>query len=141
MVIRNQETTHPAEYLKNDWSIQTWAPPLAKRHPGAGTPLSREDVVVVHAAVITLCYRPQRLTRTSSPRMELNSDRAGATLAMSQIERKDDESSSNVDYEYESLPIHVSMVTHMTAGAVAGVLEHTVMYPVDSVKVSYTQSL
>ncbi|KAG8574471.1 hypothetical protein GDO81_009198 [Engystomops pustulosus] len=36
--------------------------------------------------------------------------------------------------EYESLPEGVSPLTHMTAGAVAGVLEHTVMYPVDSVK-------
>ncbi|XP_068130831.1 mitoferrin-1 [Hyperolius riggenbachi] len=36
--------------------------------------------------------------------------------------------------EYESLPAGVSPVTHMVAGAVAGILEHTVMYPVDSVK-------
>lgn len=39
------------------------------------------------------------------------------------------------DGEYECLPPHASLGTHMTAGAVAGVLEHTVMYPVDSVKV------
>lgn len=37
--------------------------------------------------------------------------------------------------DYESLPPGVSPLTHMTAGAVAGILEHTVMYPVDSVKV------
>ncbi|KAJ7994196.1 hypothetical protein DPEC_G00263400 [Dallia pectoralis] len=36
--------------------------------------------------------------------------------------------------DYESLPPHVSLPIHMTAGAVAGILEHTVMYPVDSVK-------
>ncbi|KAG9488744.1 hypothetical protein GDO78_004984 [Eleutherodactylus coqui] len=36
--------------------------------------------------------------------------------------------------DYESLPAGVSPLTHMTAGAVAGILEHTVMYPVDSVK-------
>ncbi|CAH2275019.1 mitoferrin-1 [Pelobates cultripes] len=36
--------------------------------------------------------------------------------------------------EYESLPEGASPVIHMLAGAVAGVLEHTVMYPVDSVK-------
>ncbi|XP_073478315.1 mitoferrin-1 [Aquarana catesbeiana] len=36
--------------------------------------------------------------------------------------------------DYESLPPGVSPLTHMTAGAVAGILEHTVMYPVDSVK-------
>ncbi|XP_029459979.1 mitoferrin-1 isoform X2 [Rhinatrema bivittatum] len=36
--------------------------------------------------------------------------------------------------EYESLPPSASLSTHMTAGAVAGILEHSVMYPVDSVK-------
>ncbi|XP_072835289.2 mitoferrin-1 [Pogona vitticeps] len=36
--------------------------------------------------------------------------------------------------DYESLPPSASLGTHMTAGAVAGVLEHTVMYPMDSVK-------
>ncbi|XP_015284623.1 PREDICTED: mitoferrin-1-like isoform X1 [Gekko japonicus] len=36
--------------------------------------------------------------------------------------------------DYESLPTGASLYTHMTAGAVAGILEHTVMYPVDSVK-------
>uniref|UniRef100_A0A8B9FX00 Mitoferrin-1 n=1 Tax=Amazona collaria TaxID=241587 RepID=A0A8B9FX00_9PSIT len=36
--------------------------------------------------------------------------------------------------EYESLPSGASLGTHMVAGAVAGIMEHTVMYPVDSVK-------
>lgn len=65
--------------------------------------------------------------------MELSPDRAVATLEMSQSKGKEDEA---VDEDYESLPPHVSVVTHMTAGAVAGILEHTVMYPVDSVKVT-----
>ena len=36
--------------------------------------------------------------------------------------------------EYETLPT-ASMSTHMCAGALAGIMEHAVMYPVDSVKV------
>ncbi|XP_054434959.1 mitoferrin-1 [Pteronotus mesoamericanus] len=36
--------------------------------------------------------------------------------------------------DYENLPTNASLSTHMTAGAMAGILEHTVMYPVDSVK-------
>ncbi|XP_023932636.1 mitoferrin-2-like [Lingula anatina] len=36
--------------------------------------------------------------------------------------------------EYESLPPTSSMTTHMAAGALAGIMEHCVMYPVDSVK-------
>ena len=37
--------------------------------------------------------------------------------------------------DYENLPTSVSLSIHMTAGAMAGILEHSVMYPVDSVKV------
>lgn len=37
--------------------------------------------------------------------------------------------------DYEMLPT-TSAATNMTAGAIAGVLEHCVMYPLDSVKVS-----
>lgn len=37
------------------------------------------------------------------------------------------------DYEQLSTP---SVATNMTAGAIAGVLEHCVMYPLDSVKVN-----
>lgn len=78
--------------------------------------------------------------RESSPRMELRSDRAVATLDMSQAKMNEDEAFT-VGGDYESLPPHVSVMTHMTAGAVAGVLEHTVMYPVDSVKVSAPEEL
>ncbi|XP_042561745.1 mitoferrin-1 [Clupea harengus] len=64
--------------------------------------------------------------------MELRTEAVVATLEMSEIKsREDDPSESN---EYECLPPHASLTTHMTAGAVAGILEHTVMYPVDSVK-------
>lgn len=71
--------------------------------------------------------------------MELNPERAVATLDMSQAKNKDAEAFSG-DGEYESLPPHASVTTHMTAGAVAGILEHTVMYPVDSVKVMRTET-
>lgn len=71
--------------------------------------------------------------------MELCSDRLVATLDMSQNKSKDEEP-FNSDGDYESLPPHVSVTTHMTAGAVAGILEHTVMYPVDSVKVTHREA-
>lgn len=35
---------------------------------------------------------------------------------------------------YETLPTS-SVAVHMTAGAFAGIMEHCVMYPLDSVKV------
>lgn len=52
---------------------------------------------------------------------------------MSQVKSQEHEA-FNSDVDYESLPPHAPVTIHMTAGAVAGVLEHTVMYPVDSVK-------
>lgn len=39
---------------------------------------------------------------------------------------------------YESLPT-ASATTHMLAGSMAGILEHCVMYPIDSVKVCTRQ--
>lgn len=37
--------------------------------------------------------------------------------------------------DYESLPATTTLTTHLMAGAAAGVMEHAIMYPVDSVKV------
>lgn len=37
--------------------------------------------------------------------------------------------------DYETLPTS-NVTSHMMAGAFAGVMEHCVMYPMDSVKVS-----
>ncbi|KAI9221619.1 mitochondrial carrier [Blastocladiella britannica] len=39
-----------------------------------------------------------------------------------------------IDPDYEALPPTASALTHMVAGALAGITEHTVMYPVDAVK-------
>lgn len=77
--------------------------------------------------------------------MELRADPVVASLEMSALQGGEgdgdgdgsDGACSEAD-TYESLPLHASFSTHMTAGAVAGVLEHTVMYPVDSVKVTFT---
>ncbi|KAM9822847.1 mitoferrin-1 [Syngnathus typhle] len=65
--------------------------------------------------------------------MELSSERVLSPLEMSQTASQGGQPAPG-DGDYETLPPHVSVTTHMTAGAVAGVLEHTVMYPVDSVK-------
>ncbi|XP_069836096.1 mitoferrin-2 isoform X1 [Dendropsophus ebraccatus] len=39
-----------------------------------------------------------------------------------------------LDLEYEALPEGSTVTTHMLAGAVAGIMEHCLMYPVDCVK-------
>ena len=39
------------------------------------------------------------------------------------------------EHEYEALPSNCGTRVHLLAGAAAGILEHCVMYPVDSVKV------
>lgn len=40
------------------------------------------------------------------------------------------------EYDYESLPPNFSLAANMAAGAFAGIAEHSVMYPVDLLKVS-----
>lgn len=39
-----------------------------------------------------------------------------------------------IEIDYESLPNDASLAAHLTAGAFAGIMEHTVMFPVDSLK-------
>ncbi|RHZ67248.1 hypothetical protein Glove_302g24 [Diversispora epigaea] len=38
------------------------------------------------------------------------------------------------DHDYETLPENSSLAVNLTAGALAGIGEHTIMYPVDSIK-------
>lgn len=38
------------------------------------------------------------------------------------------------EYEYEGLPAEAPPMTHMIAGAMAGIAEHTFTYPIDSIK-------
>ena len=40
-----------------------------------------------------------------------------------------------LEHDYEALPENSSLTSNLIAGALAGIGEHTVMYPVDSVKV------
>lgn len=142
LVIGRSEKSPPIISLRGIWLVYIAVShaSLWRRPTGAvGTPVSRGDVVVIHAADT---FSDHSLVRKatcceSSPRMELSSDRAVARLEMSQIQSEDGEPfNESSDGDYESLPPHVSVTTHMTAGAVAGILEHTVMYPVDSVKVT-----
>lgn len=39
--------------------------------------------------------------------------------------------------EYESLPETATSSDHMIAGAIAGIMEHCIIYPVDVVKVRF----
>ncbi|KAF5115967.1 hypothetical protein DV452_002793 [Geotrichum candidum] len=38
------------------------------------------------------------------------------------------------EFDYEALPENTSLAANLIAGAVAGIMEHTVMYPVDAIK-------
>lgn len=39
-----------------------------------------------------------------------------------------------LEVDYEALPEDASIMAHLSAGAFAGIMEHTVMYPIDSIK-------
>lgn len=58
------------------------------------------------------------------------------------LHRATPETSTSVelDTDYEGLPQGVATSTHMVAGAVAGIMEHCLMYPIDCVKVSQLTS-
>ena len=44
------------------------------------------------------------------------------------------------DYDYESLGSNTTMLQNAFAGALAGIAEHCAMYPVDSIKVNWSQN-
>lgn len=46
----------------------------------------------------------------------------------------DDQHDSKLDIDYEGLPENYPILAQLTAGAFAGIMEHTVMYPVDAIK-------
>lgn len=45
-----------------------------------------------------------------------------------------EQSSGDINFDYESLGHSYSVPVHMAAGALAGMAEHCVMFPLDSVK-------
>ncbi|OZJ03434.1 hypothetical protein BZG36_03185 [Bifiguratus adelaidae] len=67
----------------------------------------------------------QHASTSSNPSSNPNPLPTDVSAAMSQ---EDD------DYDYESLGSKASALQNATAGALAGIAEHTVMYPVDSIK-------
>lgn len=71
------------------------------------------------------------LSRSVSPRM------AGSADGGPVLHRVSSDTSTPVEPEvdYEGLPRGVATSTHMLAGAVAGIMEHCLMYPIDCVKV------
>ncbi|KAJ8264513.1 hypothetical protein GJAV_G00150170 [Gymnothorax javanicus] len=63
------------------------------------------------------------------------SSRIGAESELQTVQlRAPTESSETSESDYECLPQSASTSTHMLAGAVAGIMEHCLMYPVDCVK-------
>ena len=47
----------------------------------------------------------------------------------------------SVEIDYEALPDDASLAAHLTAGALAGIMEHTVMFPIDSIKTRMQMNL
>ncbi|XP_030637375.1 mitoferrin-2-like [Chanos chanos] len=55
-------------------------------------------------------------------------------FATSLLRSATEQSGNEADIDYEGLPQGASTTTHMLAGAVAGIMEHCLMYPIDCVK-------
>ncbi|KAJ8001678.1 hypothetical protein DPEC_G00171950 [Dallia pectoralis] len=71
----------------------------------------------------------------SPPRIAGESDFA-AVVQLRPVPEATAEAASNTEtaVDYEGLPQGVATSTHMLAGAVAGIMEHCLMYPIDCVK-------
>lgn len=52
------------------------------------------------------------------------------------IRSAQDSQTEDTEPDYEGLPQGASTSTHMLAGAVAGIMEHCIMFPIDCVKVA-----
>ncbi|XP_072041978.1 mitoferrin-1-like [Amphiura filiformis] len=81
----------------------------------------------------------RRIMDTDCPKQAQNSATVTVQDELDHVSQHEEENGLSLssmfddDDEYETLPSS-TMGTHMMAGAVAGVMEHCVMYPVDSVK-------
>lgn len=108
---------------------------VSRRNPGEEVPTLRSEVFLPLPLLPTSC----RLPRPAGPRMELRRGGVGSQAAGRRMDgdcRDGGCGSKDAGSEdYENLPTSASVSTHMTAGAMAGILEHSIMYPVDSVKV------
>ncbi|EDL35948.1 mCG127635, isoform CRA_b, partial [Mus musculus] len=107
---------------------------VSRRNPGEEVPTLRSEVFLPLPLLPTSC----RLPRPAGPRMELRRGGVGNQAAGRRMDgdcRDGGCGSKDAGSEdYENLPTSASVSTHMTAGAMAGILEHSIMYPVDSVK-------
>lgn len=72
-------------------------------------------------------------TRSVLPRMAASPDMGSVLHRVS----ADTSTPVESDIDYEGLPRGVATSTHMLAGAVAGIMEHCLMYPIDCVKVCH----
>lgn len=57
------------------------------------------------------------------------------------IRSSQDADTDDSEPDYEGLPQGASTSTHMLAGAVAGIMEHCLMFPIDCVKVEQPRGL
>lgn len=108
---------------------------VSRRNPGEEVPTLRSEVFLPLPLLPTSCHFP----RPAGLRMELHRGGVGSQAAGRRMDgdcRDGGCGSRDAGSEdYENLPTSASVSTHMTAGAMAGILEHSLMYPLDSVKV------
>lgn len=137
---RTNSTATAGLFFSSHWCFGTLGSTPARHgvsrcNPGEEVPTLRSEVFLPLPLLPTSC----RLPRPAGPRMELRRGGVGSQAAGRRMDgdcRDGGCGSKDAGSEdYENLPTSASVSTHMTAGAMAGILEHSVMYPVDSVKV------
>ncbi|KAJ9647221.1 asparaginyl-tRNA synthetase [Coniosporium tulheliwenetii] len=77
------------------------------------------------------CATPSSSAFPDQPSSATGSSQTATSLSQAYMAAPVEET----DYDYESLPPNFSLAANMLAGAFAGIAEHSVMYPVDLLKV------
>lgn len=91
-----------------------------------------QDIIKDSSSLVSSCPTIEHhkgdtmgLSSQTNKQVQQNNDDQGLTLAQKQAQIKID---------YEALPENSPVVAQLVAGAFAGILEHTVMFPVDAIK-------
>uniref|UniRef100_A0A8C6SHI2 Solute carrier family 25 member 28 n=1 Tax=Neogobius melanostomus TaxID=47308 RepID=A0A8C6SHI2_9GOBI len=77
---------------------------------------------------------PRAALPFTAPRMEQDFTPAVVHRASPPTTESSSVASADTEIDYEGLPQGAATSTHMLAGAVAGIMEHCLMYPIDCVK-------
>lgn len=117
--------------------MQMEADGLVRRRRMSAEPPVGDGAVAGASAGAEVRWLGGRIWALSEGIMGTLSPRIGSESEMSTVQlHGSQEVTELLEPDYEGLPQGASTSTYMLAGAVAGIMEHCLMFPIDCVKVS-----